>query len=389
MRFSCGQRARLILLASLGFGVGVAGAGLGAHWGGTEDLSLLADRLHALQQDRAEVQQKLRGVKQRQRRVTRELATIDTRLDRAEERLHQVSLRASQAQADLHQASRECEAVEARLASHQDSVAERLVAIYQRAETRPIEVLLESTSFADFANRLYLLNQVISRDAELLDEFEEARTRADAQRAALEARARDLAGLQEQVAGEQRHIESEREATAREKRRLLRDRAAWERALAELEEDSREVEAMLQRLQRAGGPKTGLPQQWTGQLRWPVAGRIVSGFGYRTHPIYRVRKMHTGIDLPAASGTPIRAAAGGKVVHAGRWGGYGNCVIVDHNGRFATLYAHCSGIAAGVGQAVEAGEIIGYVGSTGLSTGPHLHFEVRRDGHPVDPEPFL
>ncbi len=102
-----------------------------------------------------------------------------------------------------------------------------------------------------------------------------------------------------------------------------------------------------------------------------------------------MRKLHTGIDIAARSGTPIRCAGDGTVVHAARWGGYGNCIIVDHGGELATLYGHCSRLAVTKGQAVTQGQVIGYVGSTGLSTGPHLHFEVRKDGRPVDPGPYL
>jgi murein DD-endopeptidase MepM/ murein hydrolase activator NlpD len=103
------------------------------------------------------------------------------------------------------------------------------------------------------------------------------------------------------------------------------------------------------------------------------------------HPILGVRRMHTGVDIAAGSGTPIHAAGGGVVVYAARLGGYGNCVIVDHGGGLATLYGHCSSIAVGAGQRVSQGQVIAYVGATGLATGPHLHFEVRRNGTPVNP----
>ena len=115
---------------------------------------------------------------------------------------------------------------------------------------------------------------------------------------------------------------------------------------------------------------------------------ITSGFGWRRHPIYGSSRMHTGLDLDADSGDPIYAAAGGVVVSAGWRGGYGNCVIIDH-GDIATLYGHMSSISVGTGEAVTQGSRVGAVGSTGASTGPHLHFEVRINGEPVDPVPYL
>jgi murein DD-endopeptidase MepM/ murein hydrolase activator NlpD len=205
----------------------------------------------------------------------------------------------------------------------------------------------------------------------------------------LSNRYEELAALQTRIAAEKRRSSSARTQTAREKNRLLRDRAAWERALAELEQDSREIEAMLQRLQQTPEGRQRLAKPWTGKFRMPVTGRISSGYGYRIHPIHKVRKLHTGIDIAAPTGTPIRCGGDGTVVHASRWGGYGNCIIVDHGGGLATLYGHCSRLAVTKGQSVTEGQVIGYVGSTGLSTGPHLHFEVRRDGRPTNPNPFL
>jgi murein DD-endopeptidase MepM/ murein hydrolase activator NlpD len=124
-------------------------------------------------------------------------------------------------------------------------------------------------------------------------------------------------------------------------------------------------------------------------LVMPAEGRISSSFGMRTHPISGQRKMHTGMDIAAPTGTPVRAAADGVVSFAGRRGGYGNTVIVDHPDGTQTLYAHKHTLGVRAGESVTAGQTIGTVGSTGHSTGPHLHFEVRRDGEPQDPAPLL
>jgi murein DD-endopeptidase MepM/ murein hydrolase activator NlpD len=117
----------------------------------------------------------------------------------------------------------------------------------------------------------------------------------------------------------------------------------------------------------------------------PVHGRLTSGFGERFHPILGYERFHAGMDLAAAAGTPIVAAADGKVVSAGWSGGYGQLVAIVHSGGIETKYGHMSRIAAYAGEQVRRGEVIGYVGSTGLSTGPHLHFEVMKNGRPVNP----
>ncbi|NNC71772.1 MAG: M23 family metallopeptidase, partial [Sphingomonadaceae bacterium] len=123
----------------------------------------------------------------------------------------------------------------------------------------------------------------------------------------------------------------------------------------------------------------------TGEMVMPVNGRITSGFGYRRHPILRYRRMHTGLDIAAGRGTPIRAAASGVVNYSGRNGGYGNYVRINHGNGMQTAYAHMSRIAASNGTRVSQGQVIGYVGSTGMSTGPHLHYELLRNGSKVNP----
>jgi murein DD-endopeptidase MepM/ murein hydrolase activator NlpD len=123
-------------------------------------------------------------------------------------------------------------------------------------------------------------------------------------------------------------------------------------------------------------------------MRMPVPGRMTSGFGERFHPILGYERMHTGVDLAAAMGTPIVAAADGRVVSAGWHGGYGQLVAIAHTGGIETMYGHMSRIVAWSGEMVRQGQLIGYVGATGLATGPHLHYEVRKDGRPVNPMSF-
>jgi murein DD-endopeptidase MepM/ murein hydrolase activator NlpD len=130
---------------------------------------------------------------------------------------------------------------------------------------------------------------------------------------------------------------------------------------------------------------TGGADEASGGFRMPVAGRITSGFGERYHPILGYERFHAGVDLGAAAGTPIVAAADGRVVSAGWAGGYGRAVSIAHSGGIETRYGHMSRIAAFAGEQVHRGEVIGYVGSSGLSTGPHLHFEVMKNGRPVNP----
>ncbi|MFB3882556.1 MAG: murein hydrolase activator EnvC [Armatimonadota bacterium] len=376
------------MLGFLALAAAATGASLGARPSG-QDASSLSRRLDEIARKKSRVRQQLRGVKKRERVVSRQLAQLDARLEETERRLDRVSADVDAARLQLAIATHEYEAAVGRLSNHKDSVSDRLVTIYERGEVHPLEVLLQSSSFPDFANRLYLLNEVLTRDAQVLGDYVQAEAETQAKRDEVAGRHEELQQLKGRVSAAKERTSAERRFAALKKQGILRDRLAYERALAELELDSHEIEQMLRRLQRTQAGQQRLAKPYRGRLRMPIQGRLSSPYGYRVHPIYGVRKLHTGLDLAAGSGTPIHAAGDGTVVFSGRWGGYGNCVILDHGGGTATLYGHCSRLAVSEGQNVTQGQTIAYVGSTGLSTGPHLHFEVRRDGHPVDPMGYL
>ncbi len=206
------------------------------------------------------------------------------------------------------------------------------------------------------------------REAEILEVLESDRARAAAYRTAVEV-ARQTLG--EQLAAQ--------EALLAELVELIEDH---ESHVAALQVASRDIELEILRRQVREG-------QVPGVLAWPVSGGLTSPFGWRVHPIFGDRRLHTGIDLRGVSGEPIRAAANGTVVLAETWGGYGRTVVLDHGGGLSTVYAHQSRIGVSVGQRVAAGEVVGYIGCTGFCTGPHLHFEVREIGSPVDPMGYL
>ena len=156
--------------------------------------------------------------------------------------------------------------------------------------------------------------------------------------------------------------------------------------LEAFEQESAKIEKEIQSMSTA----SSVVYNGNGQFGWPLPGYSVgsgsgSKFGMRVHPVTGVYKLHTGVDIPAPSGTPIYAAEAGKVITASYKGAYGNCVIIDHGGSYSTLYGHQSRIAVSVGETVSRGQVIGYVGTTGYSTGNHLHFEVRVNGTPQNP----
>ncbi len=241
---------------------------------------------------------------------------------------------------------------------------------YARGVLVSLEELLSGLADLEETER-EILGSLESRRAELeaekkqleLDqvEAEAARKLVVDQQARLEAELANQRAVLQSIEHEIAHFSDELDAFAAEEDRL---------------------QQLLVEAQQVGGNAPSI-------LLFPTQGRITSSFGYRLHPILGYERLHAGVDISAPSGTEIFAAGSGKVIGAGVAGGYGNRIIIDHGGGLATLYAHLSRMSVAVGDSVVAGDLIGYVGSTGLSTGPHLHFETRENGTPVDPLNYI
>lgn len=288
---------------------------------------------------------------------------------------------------------------ESDLQTQQEVFDGRLVNVYKSGGSVVyLEAVFEADSLADVVGRMALLTDLMQQDNATLDQIKALKVAVEEQKLALEREQTRVAALEK----EQTAVTEQMAAAARQSRAALneleRARAAKKKVLAEAEQDEAawkkqqselvaESERITKLLKAAAAPK--VVKAGSGVFSWPVVGEVTSGFGYRIHPIFNVRRMHTGVDIDADTGDPIKAASGGTVVSAGWRGGYGKCVVIAHSGGLATLYGHMSEIKVSVGQAVKKGQVIGKVGSTGYSTGPHLHFEVRVNGDCVDPLKYL
>ncbi len=198
----------------------------------------------------------------------------------------------------------------------------------------------------------------------------------------LEAKRGELEQYRLEVEARRREVASELETATALLAQVNQEIAEFEGEITALEKESDEIAAELAAKQTGGSDSPGI-------IGWPVNASVGSGFGYRIHPIFGTKKLHTGIDLNAGAGTPILASESGTVIMARTYGGYGRAVVIDHGGGLSTLYAHQSSIVVSEGQRVARGDVIGYVGCTGYCTGPHLHFETREWGTPVDPMKYL
>jgi len=341
-------------------------------------------QLQQVQQQLADRQRQLAKTKHDERRVFGELTRTEHELHAAETQLHSTSAALKGTRRAVADASDALQAVSRRLALHQELMAERLLAFYKDGPLGYLDVLLGAADFRDFVARSYLVGMIVARDIRLYQQVTEERDRRDVVRSTLKQREADLATQQKQwIVSRQ-----ETAALAEQRRRMLMQlrgqREMQEAAIRELQVESFRITDIIRRQQRGPhqGPRLSL---LAGSFIWPVRGPITSGFGWRIDPFIHRRALHTGIDIAAPMGAPIAAAADGTVIYVGWMTGYGNVVVLDHGNGVSTVYAHLSASAVHVGQVVHRGEIIAHVGMTGWSTGPHLHFEVRQDGQPIDP----
>ena len=300
-------------------------------------------------------------------------------------------------QEDLRQERIRLVKLRAKLAAAKDALAERLVEIYKADEPDAVTVILEADGFEDLLTRAEFIDRVGDQDGRIIDRVRSAKAEsveaeADLDRleerqarvtAEVDRRLREVAAIKGQLVDRRDDFASVRSR----KQSVLSDtrthRHSLEGDLRALEKEQARVLARIQAAQNPSAPPAGPIRQGSGTFIWPVNGTFTSPFGYRWG------RLHAGIDIAVPEGTPIRAADSGRVIIAGWTGGYGNYTCISHSGSLSTCYGHQSRIATSVGANVSKGQVIGYSGNTGNSTGPHLHFEVRVNGNPVDPMGYL
>lgn len=320
--------------------------------------------------------------------IAEKLKAIQAELDEATRKLQAIKKEQDQVNLQIKQLQEEIQKAEVQLRARQAILNKRVRVIYMHGQLSYIEVILGANSFSDFANRLELLKRIIRSDFNLIQEIQQRKAAIEAKKVEIE---KEKARLDE-LASEAQKVQDEVKAKKAEQQRVLAHARTQQDAAKQMEADliarSNEIRQMIQsRMQQNSGSDQIV--HGNGTFIWPCNGPITSPFGYRTHPIFGTTIYHSGIDIGVDYNTPIHAADGGTVILAGWCGGYGNAVIIDHGNGLQTLYGHNTSVAVSEGQTVSQGQVIAYSGSTGYSTGPHCHFEVRRNGEAVDPMGYL
>ena len=295
--------------------------------------------------------------------------------------------------------------IQRQLTAAQDALRTQAVAAYiGRRTNSSVADLLRTASIDQFATKQSYIQVVSATEADLIVDRERLQATNNDLLAQLDGVRASAQRQRDYIAKQQSSLSADRSAQAAARYQLsvaiadnkdaLQEitarRDEFEAQARDLQAQSEAVAESLGRSSSSSSSSSSASSSSNGRLSEPLSKyTITSEFGYRVHPIYGTTLLHSGVDLAIASGTPIKAAAAGKVVSAGWLGGYGNATIIDHGGGLATLYGHQSAILVSVGQSVSKGQVIGRVGCTGSCTGPHLHFEVRINGEPVDPMPYL
>lgn len=353
---------------------------------------VLADENDEQQQQLENIQRQMQQQQQRRNEAQRQVNSMSDRLE-----LIQADLDSAQAEYKNIQAKRTSTEqqiklnteilakTEKNLAERTQILNKRMRDIYKNGQVSYLDVLLGAADFRDFATRVDILRRVLEQDAALIAKVRAERELVVQKRTELEQDKAAILTLEKEAAAKKEIIEARKKDQQAVLDTAVNERDAADRAYQELQQTSRRIEMMLKGIHSGNREAAGA----SGAMMWPINGPITSPFGWRTHPIFGTSIYHSGLDIGADYGDPIKAADGGIVVEAGWMGGYGKAVIIDHGGGISTLYGHNSELLVSAGQRVGKGQTIALAGSTGYSTGPHCHFEVRRNGEPDNPYNYL
>lgn len=320
------------------------------------------------------VSERLRQIQEELRVATAEYKEVKGQLDSVEDKISDNTELLEKTEADLKVKNKKLQ--------------QRVRDIYINGQISYVDVLFGAKDFADLMTRMDVLKRIIKHDYDLIMKVKEEKATVENTRAQLEKDKAEAEVLVTDAQAKKAKVEDKESEQQVLLDHAIYDRDTSERMYEEIMAASQEVANMIRRSQMSSAGYSGAPAGAGGMI-WPISGPITSEFGWRTHPIFGTARFHSGLDIGGDYGMPIYAAASGTVIYAGWISGYGNAVIIDHGGGVTTLYGHNDSLNVSEGENVAQGQVIAMCGSTGNSTGPHCHFEVRENGEPVSPYGYL
>ncbi|HTY13625.1 MAG TPA: peptidoglycan DD-metalloendopeptidase family protein [Candidatus Omnitrophota bacterium] len=345
-------------------------------------------KLQQVQEQLAAQKKKLVETKQKEAESLSKLVSIKTQLKKTTNDLTRAKTKIVENVGQINDLASQIDEAKESLLQKSERLKKRIREVYKSSAVNYLDLLFSTRSMADFINRAYFFGQIIENDAELISSINGEYHQYKNKKEKLVNVTEEIKGLAKEINQKRTEIAEQAEEEKGVWSDLKERRESYEKNIADLEKSSEKLTRVIQE-KMAERKKAGISAHGSGSLDWPLRGRITSPFGYRRDPFRGGTHMHTGIDIANSYGEIIRAADGGEVIFSGWWDGYGKAVVIDHGKNMSTVYGHMSRIYVENGNKVSKGQIIGLVGSTGYSTGPHCHFEVRINGKPVNPMKYL
>lgn len=333
-------------------------------------------------------QQELNESRAKEKSLGDQVNSLEQQINSKQSDIDELEASISEAQAKLETLEEELAAAEEKVNTQNENLNARLRNMYKNGSVGFIDVLMDSGSFSEFLNNLSLVEKVYTSDQDVLEELQKAYDEIDAKKKEIETLQAELSESKATMEEQKSSLEADKASVEKKKSEIAADSAETQRELDKLEADAQALTSSI----RNSGSSSSSSKYNGGIMAWPVPSchTVSSGYGGRIHPTTGEYKFHGGLDIPGSYGSAIVAANSGKVIWAGNRGdSYGNYVIIDHGGGVSTLYGHSSKVLVSTGQRVSRGQRIANVGSTGRSTGPHCHFEVRINGSRVNPNPYV
>lgn len=322
--------------------------------------------------------------KRKEKSLSQKITELEKEIAIKEKEIESLQDDIKKTSSEINKSIKQLEKTQCEIDDRNDVLNARLRVMYKNGEVGIVEILLGSADFQELLNNLDMVKRVYKHDVDLLKELKSKHKEIDRCKKNLENLKNELINKKNSEKTKQEELAISRGKTNELRAAIKKDNSQLEKQIDELNEYAEELVEKIRQAQ-SDDDYVG------GTLTWPSPGykRITSPFGFRIHPILKVKKMHTGIDIGVPANATIVAANRGVVIHSNWLGGYGKVVMIDHGGGLVTLYAHNNKLLVKVGEKVTKGQSICKSGSTGRSTGPHLHFEVRKDGKYIDPMQYF
>ena len=347
----------------------------------------IKQKLQTNQSKMQSTRQKIKTLKVKEQQEKSKLVRNQQRLETARNNLSQSESQYSSISAKLAEMERKYEKASAEFNAVDASIKTSIRHVYKMQRVGMFDLLFKAKDLNSMLDTLYFEQVIIKNDYKQLVALKERTVKLEKIKNDIVAQKRYLANSINEINSQKRSIQREIAQNQNMINRLKNDRAAYEKSERELARQSESLQSML-----SAYSNSTVKVSSAGFIK-PIGGKITSPFGYRTHPIFKSRSFHSGVDIAGPNYGSIKASNSGKVIYTGWYGGYGKVVIIDHgviNGKpTTTLSAHMSSIKVGNGQDVVKGQVIGLEGTTGYSTGPHCHFEVRINGKPNNPMNYI